>query len=220
MGLWDIIKQAPLPKPHTTIPDHRILTDPERHQPTVGDAIDTAKAAVKAVRNAGRRFKSLFDDDDEKELKRGDIIGICRGAYDHYGVYIDDYSVIHYSSKDSDTSSENSIIETSLDTFMRGDGTLFRLSFPDTYGKPDKIVTNRGVIAERDNWFRDWEKYRDYKLYSPDETIERARSRLGENKYSLLFNNCEHFAIWCKTGISESHQINDLLKKQRDCIVH
>ena len=39
----------------------------------------------------------------------------------------------------------------------------------------------------------------------------RARERIGETQYSLWTNNCEHFAIWCKTGISESHQIEDLL---------
>jgi hypothetical protein len=41
--------------------------------------------------------------------------------------------------------------------------------------------------------------------------IKRAISRLGENKYNLLFNNCEHFATWCKTGISKSQQIIDFL---------
>ena len=51
-----------------------------------------------------------------------------------------------------------------------------------------------------------------YKLYSPEETVQRACSRLGEKKYRLPTNNCEHFAIWCKTGIRESHQVNRLLK--------
>ena len=25
-------------------------------------------------------------------------------------------------------------------------------------------------------------------------------------------NDCEHFALWCKTGLSESHQVEDLLQ--------
>ena len=50
-----------------------------------------------------------------------------------------------------------------------------------------------------------------YHLYTPEETVIRARERIGETQYSLWTNNCEHFAIWCKTGISESHQIEDLL---------
>ena len=28
-------------------------------------------------------------------------------------------------------------------------------------------------------------------------TVERARSRLGEDRYRLLTNNCWHFAKWC-----------------------
>ena len=41
--------------------------------------------------------------------------------------------------------------------------------------------------------------------------VHRAKSRLGENKYNLLLNNCEHFATWCKTGISKSEQIKDFI---------
>ncbi|HIK43778.1 MAG TPA: lecithin retinol acyltransferase family protein [Leptolyngbyaceae cyanobacterium M65_K2018_010] len=41
----------------------------------------------------------------------------------------------------------------------------------------------------------------------PDVVIGRAESRLGERQYDLLFNNCEHFATWCKTGRRESAQL-------------
>jgi hypothetical protein len=41
--------------------------------------------------------------------------------------------------------------------------------------------------------------------------INRAMSRLGEQKYNLLFNNCEHFATWCKTGVSDSKQIREFI---------
>jgi hypothetical protein len=40
----------------------------------------------------------------------------------------------------------------------------------------------------------------------PDTVLRRARSRLGEESYDLLDNNCEHFAVWCKTGRPESSQ--------------
>ena len=43
------------------------------------------------------------------------------------------------------------------------------------------------------------------------DRVERAESRLGEHKYNLLFNNCEHFASWCKTGVSESQQVKDFV---------
>jgi hypothetical protein len=43
--------------------------------------------------------------------------------------------------------------------------------------------------------------------YSPEEIVRRARSRLGENDYRLLTNNCEHFCNWCVSGISHSAQV-------------
>ena len=42
-------------------------------------------------------------------------------------------------------------------------------------------------------------------------TLRRAMGRLGEQRYNLLFNNCEHFAHWCKTGRHRSNQVEDWL---------
>ena len=43
--------------------------------------------------------------------------------------------------------------------------------------------------------------------WNVDETIERAYGRLGEDWYSLLFNNCEHFVYWCIEGKHKSPQV-------------
>ncbi len=43
--------------------------------------------------------------------------------------------------------------------------------------------------------------------YSPREIVLRARSRLGENEYHVLRNNCEHFCNWCISGRSRSIQV-------------
>ena len=45
----------------------------------------------------------------------------------------------------------------------------------------------------------------------PGVTLRRAMGRLGEQNYNLLFNNCEHFAHWCKTGRHRSAQVEDWL---------
>lgn len=39
---------------------------------------------------------------------------------------------------------------------------------------------------------------------------ERARSRLGEQRYRLWSNNCEHFANWVVSGDSRSEQVDAL----------
>jgi hypothetical protein len=48
--------------------------------------------------------------------------------------------------------------------------------------------------------------------YSAEEIVRRARSRLGENDYRLLTNNCEHFCNWCVSGVSRSAQVERRLR--------
>ena len=43
--------------------------------------------------------------------------------------------------------------------------------------------------------------------------LARARSRLGEQRYRLFSNNCEHFTTWCITGESRSHQVERWLQR-------
>jgi hypothetical protein len=42
--------------------------------------------------------------------------------------------------------------------------------------------------------------------------VRRARSRLGERRYNLLRNNCEHFCNWCQLGECRSEQVEALMK--------
>ncbi|EIF35029.1 NC domain protein [Burkholderia sp. Ch1-1] len=51
--------------------------------------------------------------------------------------------------------------------------------------------------------------------YVGDEAVRRARSRLGENHYRLLTNNCEHFCSWCLLGESRSEQVHCCLRHPR-----
>ncbi|HEV8110763.1 MAG TPA: caspase family protein [Burkholderiales bacterium] len=47
--------------------------------------------------------------------------------------------------------------------------------------------------------------------YTPMEIVERARSRIGEQRYDLLANNCEHFCEWAIMGRSFSIQVERIL---------
>jgi hypothetical protein len=47
--------------------------------------------------------------------------------------------------------------------------------------------------------------------FSCEEVIRRARSRIGENSYHLLSNNCEHFCEWCLRGEHRSEQVERAL---------
>ncbi len=86
-----------------------------------------------------------------------------------------------------------------------GDGSVIH------YRKPSEIVerTSFETFARGNSVY-----VREYPhgfCFIADVVKHRAESRLGEQKYNLLFNNCEHFATWCKTGISDSKQIREFI---------
>lgn len=126
-----------------------------------------------------------------KKLKLGDIVfcerrsGLLgRNLYQHYGVYAGYHKIIHYVKGNSPL--DGRIAETSIEEFCDGD-TLY--------------------IAEDDTLlsiFQDADVTSTF--YGPRKTVQRARSMIGKGDYNLFNHNCEHFAIWCKTGHLKSTQ--------------
>lgn len=55
--------------------------------------------------------------------------------------------------------------------------------------------------------------------YLGTEAITRARSRLGEDRYHLLTNNCEHFCTWCLLGQARSEQVETCLRNPGTAMV-
>ena len=51
--------------------------------------------------------------------------------------------------------------------------------------------------------------------FDATEVMRRARSRVGENRYRLLSNNCEHFCEWCLQNDHRSDQVERLLALPR-----
>jgi len=51
------------------------------------------------------------------------------------------------------------------------------------------------------------------------QVIGRARSRVGENCYRLLTNNCEHFCEWCLHGTARSFQVEAWLARPRRALL-
>ena len=45
--------------------------------------------------------------------------------------------------------------------------------------------------------------------FTREEVVRRARSRIGERRYRLLTNNCEHFCAWCLWGEHRSPQVDE-----------
>jgi hypothetical protein len=47
--------------------------------------------------------------------------------------------------------------------------------------------------------------------FAAAEIVQRARSRIGEDRYHVLTNNCEHFCEWCVRAEQRSYQVERLL---------
>jgi HRAS-like suppressor 3 len=51
--------------------------------------------------------------------------------------------------------------------------------------------------------------------YTGQAAVERARSRLGEDRYSIWSNNCEHLVEWAVGGVPRSAQVEALAARVR-----
>lgn len=71
------------------------------------------------------------------------------------------------------------------------------------HGGPVEELTVACFAADHEIWV----KSIPLSTYAGHEAVRRARSRLGENHYRLLSNNCEHFCAWCLYGESRSEQV-------------
>ncbi|MBQ3688382.1 MAG: lecithin retinol acyltransferase family protein [Bacteroidales bacterium] len=117
------------------------------------------------------------------DLNKGDIIVALRIGflYLHYGVYVGDGYMVHFSYRKGEKMCNTRIIKTSYEEFANGS---------TTYREP-----------LRDNM----------KPNSSEEIARIAESYIGENfgKYNLFRNNCEHFANYCRYNKKVSYQIEE-----------
>ena len=124
----------------------------------------------------------------DKTPQYGDMIRVKVKFYYHYGIFVDENTVIQFGLPDNSGTppDEIEVMTTDITTFSNGE-------FVEC-AKPEK--------SER-------------KLYrSPEEIVKIASSRLGEKGYNILNNNCEHFANECYFGERKSF-LDDVRKKIR-----
>lgn len=173
------------------------------------DKINYTLTSSRTLRSKKR--KEEFDKKERAEV--GDIIGVLRSfygiVYEHYGIYIGDGEVIHFTKSDG----KNTIIKTSMKKFMESNKSSNRYFILDCEPEIKNINSSlidkcikksvNGFGPSLPAVFR-----KPVEIYSPEETVNRAKQYIGEQGYNLLVKNCEHFAIWCKTGLKYSYQID------------
>lgn len=123
-------------------------------------------------------------------MAKGDhiFVPLC-GLLSHHGIEIGDGTVVHWCSGHEGTKHlGNKLIR-------KADAQIRRTSMEEFCQGATPKVRKYTSCAE------------------PDEVVKRALSRVGESGYHLLWNNCEHFATWCKTSRSASAQV-DAVERQ------
>ena len=54
--------------------------------------------------------------------------------------------------------------------------------------------------------------------YAAHEIALRALSCIGEQDYHLLWNNCEHFVSWCRSGHRQSQQVDHFMQTASEVV--
>lgn len=110
-------------------------------------------------------------------MSKGDHIVIVCCFYTHHGIDTGRGTVIQYNGKEI-KGQDGTISEVPMNVFTDGQPT----------SKIKRMVYLRTY-------------------FSPDDILKRAKSKLGEQQYNLIFRNCEHFATWCCTNKWYSDQV-------------
>lgn len=111
-----------------------------------------------------------------REPALGDMVRVKSGLIYHYGVFVSEDEIIQFglapAARPTVKDCDVEVCSSDVDAFIHG-GFL-------EVGDPDK----KEMKKRRDPW----------------QIVSTARSRLGEKGYSILHNNCEHFAYECVFG--------------------
>ncbi|KAK7093759.1 phospholipase A and acyltransferase 3-like [Littorina saxatilis] len=134
-----------------------------------------------------------------QELEPGDLIEFPREYYSHWAVYIGDKKVVHLAGDEND--GINGQID--ADKLMTISGQRF--------GKALVKVENFWNVVDGSRARKNNNKDGKHPPLSKQEIVENALSKIGRIGYNVLFDNCEHFAKWCRYGLNKSDQVDTFL---------
>ena len=125
----------------------------------------------------------------------GSMIRVQAGSIHHYGVYVSPEEVIQFGLapilRQGQRDRDVTVVSSDLTIFQGGSAIQTAVFDPEeTAAHP-----------------------------TPAEAVATARSRMGEDGYHILYNNCEHFAYECVTGKKYSEQVEgvrDLFRKMME----
>lgn len=125
-----------------------------------------------------------------RELRAGDHVRVCMGAYYHHGIYEGDGVVIHFAGENMATLTDPANVRVRRDPLSK-------------FGQAGDIEVRQYTLSQRIG------------KYPVKKILANARARLGEGGYDAIYNNCEHFVNACVFGEAYSLQIDKLRETQQ-----
>lgn len=115
----------------------------------------------------------------------GDVLSVNRGIYKHYGVYVGNDTVVHFSGGAGfELSAKRACIrKTSLENFRKNDEIQIETRCCESYSRKETVMRALGAVGTE------------------------------KGKYALPWSNCEHFANWCRYGEKRSSQVEQFVSK-------
>lgn len=118
--------------------------------------------------------------------RSGDMVRVKLGCIYHYGVFVSDSEIIQFglapTARTGVKDCDVEICVSDVAAFLHGG------------------VLETAVLDETEN----------AKRVPNEETVRKARARIGEKGYNVLYNNCEHFAYECVMGEKKCTQADDV----------
>ena len=157
-------------------------------------------------------------------MAKGDHIAVARffGLYYHHGIDIGDGTVVHLTGEPKRKRGAK-VTQSKMVDFLKGgrlrvvdyswiestrssgDETQLRrietsLQEEGALRTPPTIITIRDLIN---------------RINDSEQTVKTAFDHVTITGYDLFLNNCEHFAVYCKTVVKHSDQIESMLYVMR-----
>ncbi|KAJ8000891.1 hypothetical protein DPEC_G00185100 [Dallia pectoralis] len=134
-------------------------------------------------------------------IRRGDLLEVPRTFLTHFGIYLGENKVAHLIPDIMPVLTKDmSAIRRVITNKRLVLGCLckcatVRVDTVDDFAYGSKILVNHMD-----------ERFESHQLLTNEEVANRAERLIGSFPYSLLWNNCEHFATYCRYGSAKSQQ--------------
>ncbi|XP_054635125.1 lecithin retinol acyltransferase a [Dunckerocampus dactyliophorus] len=153
-------------------------------------------------------------------LRRGDLLEVPRILFTHFGIYLGDNKVAHLIPDILPALTDDRRLLCSVVTNKRLIvGCVYKCATVRVDTLEDFAFGSRILVNPMDAGAGT-------KALPGEEVARRAEELVGSVPYSLLWNNCEHFATHCRYGRAASRQteqfcecLKSLIRDQRSVLV-